>query len=82
MDLLGLLQVLWDGFQAIGGALVGIVRALLGLFGLEVPDFVVELATIIALLIIIYKYGKFIGTILLVILLLMLASTFFQLLIL
>jgi hypothetical protein len=79
VDLFGLVQVLWEGFQAVGGALVGIVRALLGLLGLEVPDFVVELATIITLLIVVFKFGKFIGTILLVILLLMLASTFLQL---
>jgi hypothetical protein len=81
MDLLGLTKALWEGFQAVGGALVGIMRTLLGLLGLEVPDSIVELATIIALLIVVFKFGKFIGTILLVILLLMLASTFIQLLI-
>jgi hypothetical protein len=81
LDILGLVEVLWHGFQAVGDALVGIVGALLGFFGLVVPDFAVELATIIVLLIVVFKYGKFIGKILLVILLLMLASTFIQLLI-
>lgn len=65
----------------IGAALIGLVTAFLGFFGLALPGWIVELGTIGILLILVFKYGKFLGKLLLAVLLLLLASTFIQLLI-
>lgn len=80
LDLLGLLQLLWQGFELIGEALMGLITFLLGLLGIVLPDWIPELGTIGILLIVVFKYGKFLGKILLTILLLLLASTLIQLL--
>lgn len=79
IDWIDLARKLWQGFQMIGGVLIAAIRGFVGLFGISVPDWTVELATIIVLLIIVLRYGKFLGKILLVILLLILASTLVQL---
>lgn len=73
-----MIELLWRGFQMIGGAVVGIIRALLGLLNLTVPEWTIEIAMIIILLGVILKFGKYISKIFLVILLVLLASTFFN----
>ena len=78
MDWFDLLRTAWDGFQLIGAAFNGLIRAFLGLFGLVALDWIVELATIIILILVVLRYGKFIGKILFVILLLLLASSLVQ----
>jgi len=78
VDWFDLLRGAWEGFQLVGVAFNGLIRAFLGLFGLAVLDWVVELATIIILILMVLRYGKLIGKILLVILLLLLASTLLQ----
>lgn len=80
LDLLfGLLQLLWQGFELMGTALIGLITVFLGFFGLALPDWIAELGTIGILLILVFKYGKFLGKLLLVVLLLLLASTMVQL---
>lgn len=80
LDLFGLLQLLWQGFELIGSALIGLITLILGAFNLTLPDWIVELGTIGILLVVVFKYGKFLGKILLAVLLLLLASTLVQLL--
>ena len=75
MDPVGFVEVLWQGFQAISAGLIGLVKAFFGLFGWMVQDWMVELATIIILVLVVVKYGKFISKLLLVVLLILLAST-------
>jgi len=77
----GLLLLLWQGFELVGAALIGLIMAILGLFNLTVPDWIIELGTIGILLVLVFKYGKFLGKLLLAVLLLLLASSLWQLLI-
>lgn len=78
-DWVQLVNLLWQGFQLIGDAVVIGVKAFFGLFGVEVPDWMIQVATIIILLLVVFKFGKWIGKIILIILLLLLASTVFNL---
>ncbi len=71
----GFLELLWRGFQLVGAGLVGAIRFILGLFNLSVPDWMIQIATVLVLLVVVFRYGKFISKILLVILLLLLSST-------
>lgn len=77
---LDLIEALWQGFQMIGKAMLGLVQVVLGFFGLTVPNWTVQIATIIFLVLLVFKFGRYISKILLAVLLLMLASTSFQLL--
>jgi hypothetical protein len=80
-DILGFilasLLLIWNGLRMLGEGIIGVIRAVLGIFGVVVPDFIIELATIIVFLLVIFKYGKHISKIILVILLLLLASVLF-----
>lgn len=77
----GLLLLLWQGFELVGAALIGLIIAIFGSVNLVIPDWIIELGTIGILLFLVFKYGKFLGKLLLAVLLLLLASSLWQLLI-
>lgn len=74
MGLIDLLFLLWQGFQLIGQALIGFIQMVLGFFHIAIPEWAVQLAWIIALLFLIFQYGKHIHKLLIVVLLLVFGS--------
>lgn len=58
----------------IGNAMTGLLTAILGFFHIAIPEWSVQLAVIAVLLFTIFKWGKYISRILLVILLFVLGS--------
>jgi hypothetical protein len=73
-SIVDLADSIWQSFIAIKDAALGIVKAILSFLNLPVPEFIIELASIIVMVLLLLKYGKFIGKILIIVLLLFLAN--------
>ena len=71
---MGPLDALVDAFQALGGAIIGVFKWFIGLFGIPVPDWVPQLASVIVLILLVLRYGKHLGRLILIVLLLLIAS--------
>lgn len=65
----------------IGEALIATIKGLISLTGRTVPDWTIQLACFLLLVGIILRYGKYLGKVLLIVLLLIIGSILFNALI-
>jgi len=54
-DMTGIITTIWQGFSMVGNALTALIRLLLTQIGLQVPDAVIQVASIIMLGIVAWK---------------------------
>ena len=78
IDVFELLEQLWEAIQMVGASLLGLVELILDAFHIAVPTFMVELAVAIFLIMVLLKWGKNLGKIIVIILLLFVAATLFH----
>ena len=75
LDLFELVKRLWDALQVFGSTLLELAIGILDFFHISVPEFVIQLATAFVFLLVILKFGKHLGKIILIIVLLFIATT-------
>lgn len=64
-----LLALLWNGLMMIGRALWGLINLPLNALGINMPTWIIQIATIIGFIIIVFKFGKSMSRIILIALL-------------
>ena len=67
-------EIAWEAFRGFGLALTMAVKSFFGFFNIPLADWMIQFGTTIALLLIILKYGKYIGKLLVILLLIVITS--------
>jgi len=74
-DFGGIVGQILKGLSLVGNAITQAIKGVFSYFGLNVPDSAITLATIIFLILIIYKFGNVVNKIVLFILIFLLLSS-------
>jgi hypothetical protein len=74
-DAVSIIHQLLQGLGLLGNAVTSAVKAALAYFGLNIPDYATTLATIVFLILLLYKFGNAINKIILFALIFMLISS-------
>jgi len=74
-DAASIIQQFLQGLGLVGNAATSAIKATLAYFGLNVPDYAITLATIVFLILLIYKFGNAINKIVLFALIFLLISS-------
>ena len=74
-DAVSILQQFLQGLALVGNAVTSTIKGAFSYFGLNVPDYAITLATIVFLILLIYKFGNAINKIVLFALIFLLISS-------
>jgi len=77
-DVIGFLVLLWNGLCAIGQAIWGLVNLPLSIFHIVVPEWIIQIVTLAFFIVFLFKYGKKMTKIILVVLLIVFGVLLFS----
>ena len=78
LDVLNLLVMLWNGLSMLGQAIWGLINLPLNIFHIVIPEWIIQLVTLAFFVILLFKYGKHISKIILVVLLIVFGIMIFS----
>jgi hypothetical protein len=78
LDVLNLLVLLWNGLCMLGQAIWGLVNLPLNLFHIVVPEWIIQIVTLAFFIVFLFKYGKKMTKIILVVLLIVFGIMLFS----